>query len=43
MSSIRLYTAPTPAFMTLNDYLDGYLCKLGCETPLGQYPRPDRH
>ena len=41
VSSIRLYTALTLAFMTLTDYLDGYLArKLGQETPLGQYLDP---
>jgi CDP-diacylglycerol--glycerol-3-phosphate 3-phosphatidyltransferase len=38
---IRFYTALTLAFMTLTDYLDGYLArKLGQETPLGQYLDP---
>src|SRR5262245_5982582 len=38
---IRLYTALTLFFMTLTDYLDGYLArKLGQETPLGQYLDP---
>lgn len=41
IGSIRLYTALTLAFMTLTDYLDGYLArKLGQETPLGQYLDP---
>lgn len=40
-STIRIYTALTLAFMTLTDYLDGYLArKLGQETPLGQYLDP---
>jgi CDP-diacylglycerol--glycerol-3-phosphate 3-phosphatidyltransferase len=41
IESIRLYTALTLAFMTLTDYLDGFLArKLGQETPLGQYLDP---
>jgi CDP-diacylglycerol--glycerol-3-phosphate 3-phosphatidyltransferase len=38
---IRLYTGLTLFFMTLTDFLDGYLArKLGQETPLGQYLDP---
>ena len=41
ISSIRLYTALTLFFMTLTDFLDGYLARrLGQETPLGQYLDP---
>lgn len=41
ITSIRLYTGLLLFFMTLTDYLDGYLArKLGQETPLGQYLDP---
>lgn len=41
LPTMRLYTALTLAFMTLTDYLDGFLArKLGQETPLGQYLDP---